>query len=175
MRRLLEWLIRRGWLRPYRKGHLFHGDGSLYMGRWSVFESRWLSCRLHHIATADFDRHLHDHPWDFFSIVLCGGYAEVRPILTEPCFLGSPPESGEDMRREAAYTVLRMAGAMAFRRATDRHQVKVVMPDTYTLFIYGPKRQWWGFFTPYGKVYYEDYPSCHAAMESGGRVIEERT
>jgi hypothetical protein len=37
-----------------------------------------------------------------------------------------------------------------------------VYPDTWTLMIYGPIRQWWGFFTPRGKVYWRDYPSVIA-------------
>jgi len=33
---------------------------------------------LHHILRSDKDRHLHDHPWDYSSIILKGGYFETR-------------------------------------------------------------------------------------------------
>jgi hypothetical protein len=62
MRWLADLIIRRAMRTPSRKGHLFHADGSVYMTRWQLFETRWLSARVHYIATPDNDRHLHDHP-----------------------------------------------------------------------------------------------------------------
>lgn len=133
---------------PYRKGHIYGPDGSLYMERYVLFETRWLSCRLHHIAREDRDRHMHDHPWWFISAVLGGGYVEARPAAIEPCFDGDVEYSTQTPRP---------VGSLAFRRATDRHQITSVMPGTWSLFIYGPVRQWWGFYTPQGKVYWKDY------------------
>jgi hypothetical protein len=137
------------------------------MGRWKVFETRWLSCRLHELATEDIDRHFHDHPWPFVSIVLTGGYIEARPDSIEPDF------TREGVEIESL--TFRRAGNVALRRATDRHQITNVQFDTFTLFIYGQKQQWWGFYTPAGKVYWKDYPSCHAALAPGADRIEERT
>lgn len=144
----LIWLAQK---KVYRKGHLYHDDGSLYMKRFCLFETKWLSARVHHIVTKDSDRHMHDHPWSFLSYVLRGSYEEVRPIDVEPCFDGN----GSEYRR---YSV-RQAGSWAFRRATDRHAIIWISQsyETWTLFIYGPIRQWWGFFTPSGKVYWKDY------------------
>jgi len=161
MRRLLEWLIALGWLPVYRQGHLFHADGSLYMGRWKIFETPWLSARLHLIATPDYDRHLHDHPWDFVSVVLSGAYVEYRPAMVEPCFW-----PGGDS--EGAIVCYRRQWSIARRYATDRHRVATVLPGTYTLFVYFGKRQWWGFYTPAGKIHWKAYESVHAA---GGREI----
>lgn len=36
------------------------------------------SKRIHHILRHDTDRHMHDHPWEFRSIILCGWYIEER-------------------------------------------------------------------------------------------------
>lgn len=149
---MIDWLICWARRKPYRKGHLFHADGSLYMERWSLFEMRWLSARLHHITTHDYDRALHDHPWNFASIVLRGGYVENRPETVEPCFEGDA---------ERCSQTYRMAGSIAFRRATDRHAITSVLRNTYSLFIYGRALQWWGFYTPSGKVYFRDYASVH--------------
>jgi hypothetical protein len=64
--------------------------GDTYMRRYWVFNpypasnqkfwwGRWLpSIRLHHILLPDSDRHLHDHPWAFRTIVLDGWYLEER-------------------------------------------------------------------------------------------------
>jgi hypothetical protein len=160
MRWLADLIIRLAMRTPYRKGHLFHADGSVYMTRWSLFETSWLSARVHYIATPDHDRHLHDHPWTFLSIVLRGGYVECRPVDLEPCFSALMPNEEEFTTAE------RRAGSIAIRQATDRHRIAIVRPDTWTLFVYGPKRQWWGFFTPGGKVHSRDYPSVHEAGQA---------
>jgi hypothetical protein len=55
------------------KHHL--GD---YMRRW-IFQTPWGTIHLHHILRSDGDRAFHDHPWNFTSILLSGGYTELRP------------------------------------------------------------------------------------------------
>lgn len=155
MQRLCQWLSRR--LRVTEQGHLLHADGSLYMGRWEFFRSRLFWPRLHYIATPDLDRHLHDHPASFFSLVLAGGYAEERPATIDPCFR-------PDVGKEATIKSWRGPGSFAFRRACDRHKISYVLPNTYTLFIFfGGKQHWWGFYTPAGKIFWKDYPSYHEA------------
>jgi hypothetical protein len=47
-----------------------------YMHRW-IFKHPWGTVRLHHILRSDDDRHLHDHPFNFVSLLLTGGYTEV--------------------------------------------------------------------------------------------------
>lgn len=155
LRSLIKRLLTR---KVYKRGHLFGGaDGSLYMGRYALFETRYLSARVHFIAREDRDLHLHDHPWWFLSLVLSGWYLEARPIDINPCF---DPQSGLERTEET----LRRAGSLAFRRATDRHQIVEVAPSgAWTLFITGPLVQWWGFFTPRGKVYWRDYLGANKA------------
>jgi hypothetical protein len=162
---LLIWLARRT---PY--SHLFHSDGSAYMQRfwlmpkWTLVESRenngiyyrparWMpfALRLHRICTPDYDQHFHDHPWNFASLVLRGGYIEYRPIGVEPSFFKR--RDAEDHR-----PLIRLPGSIAFRRATDRYLIAYVMPETWTLFATGRKVHWWGFYTPKGKVHWREYP-----------------
>jgi hypothetical protein len=155
--RLAERLIGRALRTPYF--HLYHADGSLYMERYWLRSysagGRW-AARVHHIATPDLDRHMHDHPWDFVSIVLRGGYKELRPLSIDPAFDGD---------EERSYLVDRRPGSIVLRLSTDRHRVVDVLPDTWTLFITGPKRQWWGFHTETGKVHWRDYESVHNKTE----------
>lgn len=144
---------------PYRKGHLLHADGTVYMERFSLFETPWLSARIHHIASPDWDRDMHDHPWTFLSVVVSGGYTEERPTrFHKPIWLGDNTESRNSSRRSV--------GSIALRHATDRHVISSVDPETWTVFVYGPLRQWWGFYTRAGKVYWRDYPSVHAAGQA---------
>lgn len=160
MKRFLAWL--RDWLlehaEPYDNGdgvgHLYHADGTLYMARFQLAQRCGFVLRLHHIATHDLDRHLHDHPWNFLSIVLTGCYIEFRPATIKPCFDGDV---------ETVTARHRMPGSIAFRRSTDRHRIAFVRDQTWTLFLTWPRVQWWGFYTPAGKIYWRHYPSVHGA------------
>jgi len=148
--RLIIWQAKKT---PYT--HLEHADGTLYMGRWWLFQTRWLSCRVHHIASADYDRHFHDHPFSFVSVLLHGWYVEKRPVAIDPCFFG-------DEDSEEAFEARRTAGSIALRRTTDRHLISEVNPGgTWTLVFLSPRRQWWGFYTPAGKIHWRDYCSVH--------------
>jgi len=164
--------------------HLHHGDGSLYMERyWLVpfidnehagcYAMRWwrepfgwlcqrfgIAMRIHIIHTPDLDRALHDHPWSFVSVILRGWYTELRPIDNgRPCF--------ENAKEEFTWVIHRAEHSIAFRHATDRHRIVNHSRQCVTLFITGPKRQWWGFYTPNGKVYYKDYDSVHNKVPTG--------
>lgn len=173
---LANYLIRRAMRTPYND--LRNTDRTLYMGRyWLVPELDpedpsmkpltwrrplgWLlqlfgiAVRIHHIADIDRDLALHDHPWSFISVVLRGSYCETRPVRRSPCFLPEPV-GVEDFTYN-----FRTTGSIAYRRATDRHRIVDVRPDTWTLFITLKKVQWWGFYTLRGKIYYKDYETEH--------------
>lgn len=152
-------LIRLAKRTPYT--HLRHEDGSLYMERFWLLkprgESGWgWGVRIHHIVTSDLDRDLHDHPGGFLSIVLKGGYYEERPI-DNACHWKDWSVS------EPLVTTWRGVGSMAFRSATDRHRITELarLNETWTLVVTGPKRHWWGFYTPVGKIHWRDYPTKH--------------
>lgn len=149
---LASWLIARAKRTPYF--HLHHADGTLYMERYWLLQTRWANARVHCIHTADLDRHMHDHPWSFISVVLRGFYLEHRPREIEPIFF----KDGAEWRTG----LFRRVGSFAFRRATDRHRITTVScGGVWTLFITFPKRQWWGFYTPSGKIHWKNYESVH--------------
>lgn len=176
--RIAMWLIMRAMRTPY--SHLHHDDGSIYMHRyWLVpfpeegepygiqgcYVALWwrnplvwllqkfdIAVRVHHIATPDVDRHLHDHPWDFISIVLRGWYVEQRPQYTD-LFFGWPDDA-----IELTHGAFRKEGSIAYRRTTDRHSISSMSEDgVWTLFITFKYQQGWGFFTQEGKVPYREY------------------
>lgn len=148
-------IIRLAQRTPYT--HLFHADNSLYMGRWWLFQTRWLNARVHRIATPDYDRHFHDHPFSFVSIILSGWYIEERPVSVDPCFV-------PNWDFEASIPTMRKCWSIAFRRASDRHKIaNVPRGGVWTLVFLFPKKQWWGFYTRKGKVFWKDYESVHGA------------
>lgn len=143
---------------PY--SHLHNPDGSVYMERYWLIPYSWklpFAIRLHWIAGPDKDRYLHDHPWTFLSFILRGWYIEERPVSNAKCFYGND--------FELTYRTVRKQGSLALRRATDRHRISYVWPGgAWTLFISFTYRHWWGFYAPFGKIYWQDYNSIHTAI-----------
>lgn len=139
-------LIARAVRTPY-----FHLEG--YMERFWLFRPRWWTffcgARVHHILRSDFDRHLHDHPWPFITVILKGGYFEERPLFRDyPASLTHEP------------TVIHWhgPGSVLLRSARARHRLSLPQHrSTWTLFISGPRSQSWGFYTKAGKVHWSEY------------------
>lgn len=140
---MVDWLIRWAMRTPYR-----HIPG--YMERyWILPYKRFvpIAARLHHILRSDDDRAFHDHPWPYLTIILRGGYTEVRPVYdTDGIYLGESRQ-------------WRGAGTVLFRSAKSWHRLEVPEGETaWTLFITGPKRQRWGFMVaPEQKVYWRQF------------------
>lgn len=96
------------------------------------------NCYLHRIWTHDADPAPHNHPWSWaVAIVLSGGYREYRPH--GPLWAGPRDQQGLPMARHLRF------GSCNVIRADDYHRITSVLPDTWTLFITGPKTNGWGF------------------------------
>lgn len=146
---VIDWLIERALPTPYY--HIYSG-GTLYMQRWwLVRPRRWLpfSVRIHRIVRSDADRHLHDHPFDFATLILRGGYYEELPL----------DQRQHPVRDEREHEFLwRGAGDVVVHRSTDRHRIHIPPGgEAWTLFFMGRRQQSWGFYTAAGKVYWREY------------------
>lgn len=164
---VIRWIKRSAMERPY-----FNLPG--YMDRWWLLPGaaaddpksqyrppRWLawlpvSIRLHYIRRPDNDRHLHDHPCDFRSIILKGYYAERRRRLI------AVHDYGAGEREYDEITIWRTAGSTYFAKATDFHSI-TAMPaaGVWTLFIMyqtpGPGWNRWGFLVDGKKIPWREY------------------
>jgi hypothetical protein len=116
-----------------------------YMKRFLV-KTPWGYLRFHRILRADAGRDLHDHPFDFHSFILWGGYTEEIP-----CNL---PQLREFKARLVNHF---RAGDVIFRKAEDAHALTAVLPGTLTLVICGKKKREWGFLTDQGWVHWREY------------------
>lgn len=94
-----------------------------YVIRWRV-ETKWFSVRVHHWISNDDDRAFHDHPWDFITFVLRGGYRD------------SSPQGDQHLR----------APAIQYRSAEHQHTVFPDKGGAWTLVFTGPKVRPWGFW-----------------------------
>lgn len=116
-----------------------------YMIRWQLFKDKTdtldvsrnlpFNVYLHKILLSD-EPVLHDHPWNYFTFIISGGYWEHTP-------------DGKFWR-----------GPLHFRfsKAEDLHWLEVP-ENSYamTLFIRFKKEREWGFKTMNGWKHYRDY------------------
>lgn len=104
-----------------------------YLRRWHLIPpNRHVNVYLHHFGRSDEPGALHDHPWDFASLLLTGRYLEVT---------------------DSAATV-RISGSLALRRAEHRHRIRLFtdghgsVQPCWSLVITGSRRRQWGFWCP---------------------------
>lgn len=97
-----------------------------YMRRWTL-QTPWGALRLHRIMRSDDRAAFHDHPMDFKSLILIGGYVEHRP--------GQAPRTW-------------LPGELVERRAEDLHCLELIEDEAWTLVLAGPLWRNWGFMTP---------------------------
>lgn len=99
-----------------------------WLGGWGI--------RIHHIVSSDLDRELHDHPFDFVSLIICGpGYFEE---LVDGSVTFYPQ-----------FSIVR-------RRAEDLHRLELTGP-VWTIVFRGPRKRRWGFMTTDGWKEAETY------------------
>jgi hypothetical protein len=145
-----------------------HQTGDLLVDRYHLVQ--WgedgPGVMLHRVVAADEGRYRHDHPWDFVSVILKGGYIEVH---ADPgCNVGW-------------YRVLKAPfhGERWFRRmrAEDAHRIDMVDPDgpTWSLVLHGSKRRTWGFLTPDGWVAHQWYEYYRCAEDPAAWLASMRS
>ena len=117
------------------------GRENPYIIRWTLVRTPLGSLMVHKMCRSDYERALHDHPWNFVSVVLKGFYWEAV---------------GPGAR------VMRKRWSVAYRPATWKH--RVVLPLARGEFINNPPKHepcWtlvlcsrrlrsWGFWMPDG-------------------------
>jgi hypothetical protein len=116
--------------------------GELHFQRYRVFACKFFSIYLHFIAKSDEDKHPHSHPWNFFSLVLWGGYAET--LTTHKTNIVS----------HHARSIL----SCSHRFYDDYHKIVLVKP-TWTLVFVSPNKDDydWGYLVNGCHVRHENY------------------
>jgi hypothetical protein len=122
-----------------------------YMDRFWLFNAygpncrAWLpSIRIHHILREDYDRHPHDHPWEWRTIVLRGWYWEHRLAFRDVPGMFS--------------VHFRPPGSTAAMSLGEFHRISRVSPGgAWTMFITWGRPQSWGFYVDGKKIDRRDY------------------
>lgn len=111
-------------------------DGTPYLRRYFLHRNYSAgSLQLHHILTDDPEPDPHDHPWDFTSVILTGGYRDISPT-------GS---------------VEHRAPSVIARVAETPHRLELLDGPTWTLVATGPVRRRWGYHLTTGWVDWRHY------------------
>jgi len=119
------------------------GQPSLYLRRYFLFRTKAFPnfrLFLHFINRSDDDRHLHDHPWDFTTLILSGGYREVIKLNSK-------------MNTERVMK----PGMLRFNKAEHTHKVELISGPTWSLVRARKARRVWGFHTESGWVDWRSY------------------
>lgn len=121
------------------------GVPSLYLRRFYVYRGKDTHYFIHYIRRSDNDRDPHDHPWDFSSYMIAGGYTEQIAFRSG----GSPTKS---------YTRALKPGQKIFNQAEHTHKVSLPLGQTaWTFVAAGNARRVWGFLTENGWVDWRTY------------------
>lgn len=113
--------------------------GELHFRRYRIFSCRLFSIFIHKIYQSDEDLHPHNHPWNFVSIILSGGYVETLYGAS------NAPEK-----------VVAKPFSVLFRRYYDFHKIELVSTTTSLVFT-GRRIDQWGYLV--NELYYsaEEY------------------
>jgi len=122
----------------FRIMKIYRREGILYLTRFRILDTPWFGLYLHFIYTPDGDRDLHDHPWNFLSLLLWGWYTEVIPL-------------------DGRHQTIRVRW-INFKRAEDQHRIHFLSRDmVVSLVIRGARRREWGFYAPEGWIPWQEY------------------
>lgn len=87
---------------------------------------------LHNIKGSD-EPVYHDHPWDYLTIILSGGYWEHTPIFDSEGYIIADSKKWYG------------AGSIRFAKHTHFHWLEMGPESTWTLFTRFKRKQVWGF------------------------------
>ena len=123
--------------------------GITHFKRWSIIQSKWFNIYIHAIYVADLDKHCHDHPWNFMSIILKGTYIE-KVINKHP----------KHNRYISYLTRSFWSNTFKWNKAETTHKIDKIMDGpVYTLFITGKNRRDWGYDVDGTWYQWEEYHS----------------
>jgi len=121
------------------------GDGDIYLTRFHLFQTPLCSVMIHWINLPDPQPDLHDHPNDFISLVVRGGYVEEIP---------DPKDVGAILIRRIRY--------INFVQAKNRHRILDVKKPTVTLVLANRVKRNWGFWVDGEFVPWREYTKLSA-------------
>lgn len=130
--------------------------GYTYLRRLRIFQTPWFALYLHFIFEPDLDRDPHDHPCNFWSMILRGGYQEHI-------------YQTKNLRAHNWSAAVKRwgVGSLHYVPVNVAHQIVSLRPRTVTLCWFGRRQRLWGFWTPSGFVTAKDYARSEVGRLAG--------
>lgn len=129
----------------FHKQPILREDSKLYLMRW-YWNFKFFTFKIHKFYESD-DDCLHDHPWNFISIILKTGYNEISIIdpkevkHNDNVFIYS-----ESTPRRWAIKKYYGPGSIIFHKATHTHRVELIdNKNAWTIVFTGSRLRAWGF------------------------------
>jgi hypothetical protein len=111
----------------FMKRQLIGTEDNKYLDRIYIIQTPWFGIMFHKIYRPDNQRDLHDHPWNFLSLILHGSYKEQTLDGIKHCKWFN------------------------LKKAEDRHAVcEVNKKPVWTLVFTGKRQRVWGFWVDKG-------------------------
>lgn len=137
-----------------------------YLWRLRIIQTPWFGVYLHKLCTPDPRDTLHNHPWNFFSIILRGGYKEYI-------------QCNCDFEHCDYYAVRRHVTRFNYKPLKNSfHWIAELDKDpTWTLVFVGRRRRVWGYldregnYTDYNKHEFNDQYQAAMEKRGGGDVM----
>jgi len=124
-----------------------------YLTRLHLIKTPFGALMLHWINGPDPESDMHDHPVSFLSLVLRGGYSELRREVQTKIEI---TESWQVHKSIEVFNIIPIQW-WNYIRAYDRHRIVEAKLGTLTLCLAGPPVHEWGFYTQTGWMSWRDY------------------
>lgn len=122
-------------------------DNVPYLTRYILIRCPWFRIFLHRFHGPDPDRHLHNHPWRAFSIILKGGY-------TEQVWTPLPSPLSSTVRKAYRFHTALSINHIAW---DCYHKIADVEAGTWSLVFGGQYERSWGFLVDGAHVPWRTY------------------
>lgn len=106
----------------------------------------WRRIAVHHFVDDEWSDTSHDHPFDFWTIILFGGYLETI-----------------ERSNRSRYDVARRPGGFRFVKAEVRHTTKLLSKEDgcWTITFRSPERRAWGYWVDNKFIPWQKYFESH--------------
>lgn len=108
--------------------------GALHFQRYAIFETSLVSLYIHRIFKADEDRYMHNHPWNFLTMILWGSYVALE----------SGEQSALSLQLNGPDVVAKGPGSVSYMDRDHFHRILSIRsgPVTTLFLAFGKKKPW---------------------------------
>jgi hypothetical protein len=118
-------------------------EGKVHFRRYRLLATPWFNIYIHQILKSDEEAHFHDHPWNFWSFILKGGYKEISSYAI-------------DKWREI-HTNYYLRHSLVHHKRNDAHKLTLMSSCVWTLVLTYGEWKTWGYQTEAGWIDFKSY------------------